>query len=49
MYSRFPLYRDSFVYDSVDAADANADADADADAVADDDYRHYCLSGQEKP
>ena len=43
MYSRFPLYRNSFVdsvYDSVDA---------DADAVVDDDYRHYCLSGQEKP
>ena len=49
MYSRFPLYRNSFVDSVYDSVDADVDAaDADADAVADDD-RHYCLSGQEKP
>ena len=44
MYSRFPLYRDSFVdgvYDNV--------VDEDATDAADDDDCHYCLSGQEKP
>ena len=46
MYSRFPLYRNSFVDSVYDSVDADVDA---AEAVADDDYRHYCLSGQEKP